>query len=121
MEKVKFPWTEIRAWWKSFVKRHIVDDDPYQDESHSATRYAQDDYIDWTKVPKGYKWIAVDYCLEPPTVFAYKGKPRVYSEWCPEDTTEGWRDMDGTCYPIGTSAIIGPLPPWRESLRKRPE
>lgn len=25
---------------KAFVKAHIVDDDPYQDEGHSATRYA---------------------------------------------------------------------------------
>ena len=32
-------WSRIKAWWPGFVKRHIVDDDPYQDESHSSTRY----------------------------------------------------------------------------------
>lgn len=30
----------IKAWWPGFVKRHIVDDDPFDDESHSATRNA---------------------------------------------------------------------------------
>ena len=32
-------WERVKAWWPGFVKRHIVDDDPYQDESHAATRY----------------------------------------------------------------------------------
>ena len=32
-------WERVKAWWPGFVKRHIVDDDPYQDESHSSTRY----------------------------------------------------------------------------------
>jgi len=29
----------LKAWWPGFVKRHIVDVDPYQDEGHSITRY----------------------------------------------------------------------------------
>lgn len=28
-----------KAWWPGFVKRNIVDDYPYDDESHAATRY----------------------------------------------------------------------------------
>jgi len=32
-------WARVKAWWPGFVKRHIVDDDPYQDESHADTRY----------------------------------------------------------------------------------
>lgn len=32
-------WTRIKAWWPGFVKRNIVDDYPYDDESHAATRY----------------------------------------------------------------------------------
>ena len=34
-------WARVKAWWPGFVKRHIVDDDPYQDESHAGTRYAE--------------------------------------------------------------------------------
>jgi hypothetical protein len=30
------PW---REQWKTFVKKHIVDEYPYDDESHSKTRY----------------------------------------------------------------------------------
>ena len=29
----------LKAWWPGFVKRHIVDVDPYDDEGHSITRY----------------------------------------------------------------------------------
>ena len=34
-------WARVKAWWPAFVKRHIVDDDPYQDESHAGTRYEE--------------------------------------------------------------------------------
>ena len=34
-------WARIKAWWPGFVKRHIVDDDPYKSELHAATRYAE--------------------------------------------------------------------------------
>lgn len=34
-------WARLKAWWPGFVKRHIVDDDPYDDESHAKTRYEQ--------------------------------------------------------------------------------
>lgn len=106
-------WARIRAWWPGFVKRHIVDDDPYDDESHAETRYSQrDDYIDWSKVPEGYDWVAVD---EPghhwSGVWAGKSEPTLY------ESDNGWL-MD--CIEEVSCAIIGPLPPWRESLRKRP-
>ena len=105
---------------KAFIKRHIVDDDLYQDEGHSATRCAKDDYIDWSKVPKGFDWVAIDppngAC--PNVVWAY------YDINGPKFTNAGWRAPENTTFTppreICSSAIIGPLPPWRESLRKRP-
>ena len=33
----------IKAWRPGFVKRHIVDVGPYQDEGHSITRYDADE------------------------------------------------------------------------------
>ena len=125
---------------RAFVKAHIVDDDPYQDEGHSATRYApesgespiarearkaaevgtQVDYIDWSKVPDGYDWVAVDGPLFDGTlghthvVGAFTVKPQ-----CDPDCWNSPRDnRDDMVLP--DNAIIGPLPPWRESLRRRP-
>jgi hypothetical protein len=37
--KAPSAWARLKAWWPGFVKRHIVDDDPYDDESHAKTRY----------------------------------------------------------------------------------
>lgn len=103
---------------KAFIKRHIVDDDPYQDEGHSATRYAQDDYIDWSKIPKGPKWSTID---SDGTIWAWYGKPVISNN---SDNIMGWWYDPNASLPIGSrlslDAIIGPLPPWRESLRKRP-
>lgn len=93
-----------------------------QDESHSATRYAQDDYIDWRKVSDGYDWIAMD---ADGTICQFAGAAPVCGA-----SMEGGRDMwyvhkDGKVWRendiLPTSAIIGPLPPWRESLRRRPK
>jgi hypothetical protein len=36
-------WSQIRAWWPGFVKRHIVDWGPYDDESHASARYRDDE------------------------------------------------------------------------------
>ena len=44
---------KVKAWWPGFVKRNIIDDDPYD-------KPWCDDYIDWSKVPKGYDWVAAD-------------------------------------------------------------
>ena len=35
---IQFLLARLREWWKSFVKRHIIDDAPENDEGHSATR-----------------------------------------------------------------------------------
>ena len=91
------------------------DPHPEQDESHSATRYAQDDYIDWSKVPA---W--ADWCLVQPSgcPIACEKEPHIE----PEAYGTGWwkeTSCDGRVY-VARDAIIGPLPPWRESLRKRP-
>ena len=32
-------WARLKAWWPGFVKRHLVDDDPYDDETHAVARY----------------------------------------------------------------------------------
>ena len=45
-------WARVKAWWPGFVKRHIVDDDPYQDESHAGTRYAETQGH-WHNLPAG--------------------------------------------------------------------
>ena len=45
-------WARIKAWWPGFVKRHIVDDDPYQSELHAATRYAEAQGH-WHNLPAG--------------------------------------------------------------------
>ena len=43
----------FRAWmlahreaFRAWVKRNIVDDDPYDDESHAATRYVDPDPVE---------------------------------------------------------------------------
>ena len=108
-------WARFKAWWPGFVKRHIVDDDPYQDESHAGTRYA-DDYIDWAMVPKGYDWVAADDKKSAcGWICAFPSRPD-------GDLPGIWRvGHDGEEYiPLSADAIIGPLPPWRESLRHRP-
>lgn len=104
-------WARIMAWWPGFVKRHIVDDDPYQDESHAGTRYA-DDYVDWSKVPCGFDWVANDgdYAL------AWNEKPTQYDH----GMFPGWTIGGGGYSLLRKDAIIGPLPDWRDSLRHRP-
>lgn len=105
------PWARVKAWWPGFVKRHIVDDDPYQDESHAGTRYAED-YVDWSKVPDGYDWVANDGDF----VLAWDRKPKPYEPaYYP-----GWTVGGGGYWPLKNDAITGPLPPWRDSLRHRP-
>ena len=101
-------WTRLKAWWPGFVKRNIVDDDPYDDESHAITRY-RDDYIDWSKVPDGFDWVAHDY--DSGLIDMYTSKP--------EMRVASWSNGKDYIF-VPDLASIGPLPPWRESLRKRP-
>ena len=120
---------------KTFVKAHIVDEDPYQDEGHSATRYApepgespiarearkaavvgaQGDYIDWSKVPEEYNYVGIN--MHSDSVWMSG------SEMHHED--DGYLYASNGAEPkcfnyLPYDAIIGPLPTWRESLRKRP-
>ena len=108
-------WTRVKAWWPGFVKRHIVDDDPYQDEGHAATRYA-DDYVDWLSVPDGYDWVAVD---EDRYISWFVRKPEIssYSNQWIVDRIDRLVDYDLAITP---AFVIGSLPPWRDSLRHRP-
>lgn len=80
----------------------------------------KDDYIDWSKVPEGYDWVAVDR-NESITdgVWAYnndnKNIKMIIKDGC-------WMPKDDRCevFRVDESdAIIGQLPPWRESLRRR--
>jgi hypothetical protein len=77
------------------------------------------EYVDWVKVPKGYDWVARDGWSG--SVYAYKHEPKPL-----QSGKEGWRDYElypetGAWLRVSDDAIIAPLPPWRESLRRRPE
>ena len=89
-------------------------------DSHSKDRYPED-YIDWSKVPDEFEWVAVDSGMGEgrrqvspgPCVGLYDRKPAALDGWWEAGARHGkWID--------DASAIIGPLPPWRESLRRRP-
>lgn len=105
----------IKAWWPGFVKRNIVDDDPYQDESHAGTRYA-DDYVDWLRVPDGYDWVAVQ---PSGSVFKFPEEPNHTED---PDDPDWWYNPSHTVIAnhVDVDAIVGLLPPWRDSLRQRP-
>lgn len=80
-------------------------------------------YVDWSKVPAGINWINIADWSKPENIL------RSLQGWSykPFGPTGGGifnsdievyrngHDMD-----LDTSAIIGPLPPWRKSLIHRP-
>jgi hypothetical protein len=74
-------------------------------------REERDDYINWSKVNKMFSWVAAE---KNNMVYAWRTKPRIFGT--------GWNTGMSHIGPRldGTDAIIGPLPPWRDSLRKRP-
>jgi hypothetical protein len=87
-------------------------------------------YVDWSKIPEGYDWVAVDSKEETEYmvskigsemlpnsngVGAYKMKPRIKEGLGGKHFNLG---MDDILVP--NDAIIGPLPPWRNSLMQRP-
>jgi hypothetical protein len=78
------------------------------------------DYIDWSKVPEEYNWVAVQ---PSGSVFQFPEEPNHTAN---EDDPDWWYNPKSACerYQFAThvidDAIIGPLPPWRESLRHRP-
>lgn len=112
-------WSRIKAWWPGFVKRHIVDDDPFDDESHAETRYSQrDDYIDWSKVPERGNYVSIDDNLN---MYWYYNQPALSDLGGVWITSEGEPMILGDDYGlVCSSAVIATCPPWRESLRKRP-
>lgn len=68
-------------------------------------------YINWAKIPEGYDWVGND---GQDGTFAHREKPIPYPNGLIGWYSSSWiniRDRD---------AIIAPLPPWRESLRRRP-
>ena len=109
-------WARIKAWWPGFVKRHIVDDDPYQSELHAATRYADDgEYPYWDKVPKEYRYACIGNSDHYSGVFIkyYRNIPRIaagafFEDWSPAAEYANTIKRDGI------------FPEWRDSLRHRP-
>jgi len=73
----------------------------------------KDDYIDWSKIPDGYDWVAVQPSGSK-ICFEYEPYLNDEKDWFIEPTPGGALSF------VYNDAIIGPLPPWRESLRKRP-
>lgn len=79
------------------------------------------DYIDWSKIPAGYDWVAVDgpNWVTDNKVWAYDCDINDSMIIRP---SESWSTASGDGKVVDVSgAIIGPLPPWRESLRRRPK
>ena len=79
------------------------------------------DYIDWSKVPKGYDWVARDPWDEEADndiVRAYRNKPSM----TPHPLGGSWDDGNGwlTYCAHQELGLKSPLPDWRESLRRRP-
>jgi hypothetical protein len=75
-----------------------------------------DDYIDWSKIPDGRDWVAIDgeQVWAGSLVRCYSMEPRI--------STMGNYHIDDSAdedTPVPSEAIIGPLPPWRESTRRR--
>jgi len=87
-------------------------------EAADANKPTTDDYIDWSKVPEGYDWVAVDgedVYNDGILARCHEMKPEI-SEWGDYFIDDSGADDIA----VRSSAIIGPLPPWRESLRHRP-
>lgn len=80
------------------------------------------DYVDWSKVPDGYNWVAISgqeeredqHKMHSVLFRCFKNKPYIkmgsmYETWMGEEKAFDTFDIS-----------IGKLPPWRESLRRRP-
>jgi len=76
------------------------------------------DYVDWSKVPKR-PWNCKDW---PDADYVFlSSNGTVYMQGY-EPQNEGKNDWltSVPLMPVPDDAIIGPIPPWRESLRRRP-
>ena len=74
----------------------------------------KDDYIDWSKIEYGYDWAAQDSWDEGTHII------RAYNE-CPEIDESPPSDWMGGQWISCNDAVIGTIPPWRESRRSRPK
>lgn len=73
------------------------------------------DYVDWSKVPIGFNWIAVDGDGE---IGGYDVNPILGDTmWIVGRGGSYWRRSYNV---LPDDVRIGPLPPWRDSLRHRP-
>ena len=79
-----------------------------------SKKSSRDDYIDWAKVPEGYDYGTVGG-IYGGLQFWKKSPIMLENRWTSH--IEVFIDADELGCP---DAIIGPLPPWRESLRRRP-
>jgi hypothetical protein len=89
---------------------------PFRDQVKRNTY----DYIDWSKIPVGYDYVAVDgpKWITDTKVWAYKPDKNISIVF---DKSQSWGpENDQGIVISATNAVIGELPPWRESLRKRP-
>jgi hypothetical protein len=93
-------------------------------EDHAKVRYeetaeviAGEDYIDWSKVPEGYDWVAIDSAHS-----LGEGRPWGYSQEPKINDSNRWylKGRPPLCCEITKDMIIGSLPDWRDSLRRRP-
>ena len=77
------------------------------------------DYIDWSIAPDWAKWCAVDedgtlnYFEDSGETPSIRNEDNGYGYWGPGAYGFDWEDGD-------SSAVIGPLPPWKDSLIERP-
>lgn len=115
----------LKTWWPGFVKRHIVDVDPYDGaiDPQSPTRYVPEQYIDWNhpEVPEWAVCCTVDNNESERGKVAFFDTADIHIEvGC--DYFEPVKLWSGKQWETGFSdCITGPLPPWQESLRRRPE
>jgi hypothetical protein len=76
-------------------------------------------YVDWSKIPEGYDWA----CIGDPSYFIGDAYVRIYTEK-PKIAMfamfEDWFTPSEKRFLPSEEMIIGPFPPWRDSLMQRP-
>lgn len=80
----------------------------------------QKEYVEWSKIPIRYTWVALDNHL-PSDAHLFMFEKQPYIDDSLGDDADCWLWQDGSNYEsVPIDAIIGKMPPWRESLRRRP-
>lgn len=109
---VLFVWLVVRDAWRKHVGRH------------NPIKAKAGQYIDWSKVPEGYDWVAVSgFPLGERVAMYPKGDllpPKPFDNGGLRGWIRGSTEDHNMAIDCPRNAIIGPLPPWRESLRHRP-